>query len=80
MIFGRAEGLTARRNGRTAMRYVSTRGHAPELGFSDALLAGLARDGGLYVPKEWPVLSADAASESDAGRPMNSNPCAVDRQ
>ncbi len=41
------------------MRYVSTRGHAPELGFSDALLAGLARDGGLYVPKEWPVLSAD---------------------
>ncbi len=41
------------------MRYVSTRGHAPELGFSDALLAGLARDGGLYVPKEWPILSAD---------------------
>jgi threonine synthase len=41
------------------MNYVSTRGQAPELGFSDALLAGLARDGGLYVPKEWPVLSAD---------------------
>lgn len=51
--------LAARRNGRMAMRYVSTRGHAPELGFSDALLTGLARDGGLYVPKEWPVLSAD---------------------
>jgi threonine synthase len=41
------------------MRYVSTRGQAPELGFSDALLAGLARDGGLYVPKEWPTFSAD---------------------
>src|SRR5262245_44855850 len=40
------------------MRYVSTRGEAPALGFSDALLAGLARDGGLYVPDEWPQLSA----------------------
>ena len=38
------------------MRYVSTRGRAPELGFSDALLAGLAADGGLYVPAEWPTL------------------------
>ena len=36
------------------MKYISTRGDAPELGFSDAVLAGLARDGGLYVPKEWP--------------------------
>ena len=39
------------------MRYVSTRGEAPELGFSDALLTGLARDGGLYVPKAWPHFS-----------------------
>lgn len=39
------------------MRYVSTRGGAPELGFRDVLLAGLARDGGLYVPAEWPRLS-----------------------
>ncbi|MCB1446559.1 MAG: threonine synthase [Rhizobiaceae bacterium] len=39
------------------MRYVSTRGEAPELGFSDALLTGLARDGGLYVPREWPHFS-----------------------
>ena len=31
------------------MRYISTRGSAPELGFCDALLAGLATDGGLYV-------------------------------
>ncbi len=41
------------------MRYVSTRGSAPTLGFSDALLAGLARDGGLYVPETWPQLSPE---------------------
>lgn len=40
------------------MRYVSTRGAAPELGFTDALLVGLATDGGLYVPAHWPVLPA----------------------
>ncbi len=40
------------------MQYVSTRGDAPVLGFSDAVLAGLARDGGLYVPAEWPQFSA----------------------
>ncbi|MFA6156609.1 threonine synthase [Mesorhizobium sp.] len=40
------------------MHYVSTRGEAPVLGFSDAVLAGLARDGGLYVPQEWPHFSA----------------------
>jgi len=39
------------------LRYVSTRGAAPELGFADVLLAGLARDGGLYVPSEWPALT-----------------------
>jgi threonine synthase len=39
--------------------HVSTRGEAPELGFSDALLAGLARDGGLYMPQAWPSLTAD---------------------
>ena len=41
------------------MQYVSTRGAAPILGFEDVLLAGLARDGGLYVPQHWPQLSAD---------------------
>ena len=40
------------------MRYVSTRGEAPDLGFADAMLAGLARDGGLYVPDVWPHFSA----------------------
>ena len=41
------------------MRYVSTRGSAPILDFEDVLLAGLATDGGLYVPEAWPSLSAD---------------------
>ena len=41
------------------MRYVSTRGRAPVLDFEGVLLAGLARDGGLYVPESWPVFSAD---------------------
>ncbi len=41
------------------MKYVSTRGEAPVLGFSDALLAGLARDGGLYLPESYPQFSAE---------------------
>ena len=36
------------------MEYVSTRGSAPTLDFEGATLAGLASDGGLYVPREWP--------------------------
>jgi threonine synthase len=40
------------------MRYVSTRGRAPELTFEEAMLTGLARDGGLYVPAEVPQMSA----------------------
>jgi threonine synthase len=39
------------------MRYVSTRGAAPALSFEEVLLAGLARDGGLYVPETWPKFS-----------------------
>jgi threonine synthase len=39
------------------VRYISTRGRAPELDFDDVLLTGLARDGGLYVPAEWPTFS-----------------------
>ena len=38
------------------MKYVSTRGAAPILGFADVVLAGLANDGGLYVPETWPTL------------------------
>ncbi|MEM6392654.1 MAG: threonine synthase [Planctomycetota bacterium] len=37
------------------MQYVSTRGTAPTLDFEDVLLAGLATDGGLYVPQSWPT-------------------------
>ena len=39
------------------MKYVSTRGTAPTLTFEEAMLTGLARDGGLYVPDEIPTLS-----------------------
>ena len=41
------------------MEYISTRGNAPALGFEDVTLAGLASDGGLYVPRAWPTLSHD---------------------
>jgi threonine synthase len=41
-------------------RYISTRGEAPELGFCDVMLTGLARDGGLYLPQSWPQLSGEA--------------------
>ena len=40
------------------MKYISTRGRAPELGFEEAVLTGLASDGGLYVPAEMPQFSA----------------------
>lgn len=41
------------------MEYISTRGNAPVLDFEGATLAGLASDGGLYVPREWPRFSKD---------------------
>ncbi len=50
------------------VRYVSTRGKAPVLGFEDVLLAGLARDGGLYVPESWPRLT-EADLRALAGLP-----------
>ena len=40
------------------MQYVSTRGASPAIGFLDAALGGLAPDGGLYVPVQWPTLPA----------------------
>ena len=39
------------------MRYISTRGQAPELSFTQAMMTGLARDGGLYVPKDVPQMA-----------------------
>jgi threonine synthase len=50
------------------MRYVSTRGAAPVLGFEEVLRAGLARDGGLYVPETVPTLTAAEIADL-AGRP-----------
>ncbi len=41
------------------MRYQSTRGAAPSLGFRDVTLTGLAADGGLYIPETWPAFSAE---------------------
>ncbi|WFE88946.1 threonine synthase [Roseibium porphyridii] len=50
------------------MKYTSTRGEAPVLEFSDVLLQGLARDGGLYLPETWPQFDAETIA-SFAGKP-----------
>ena len=39
------------------MKYYSTRGQDGPLGYEEALLSGLARDGGLYLPEAWPKFS-----------------------
>ena len=52
------------------MQYISTRGQAPVLNFADVILAGLARDGGLYLPETWPQLTLDKVA-SFAGRPFH---------
>ena len=57
-------------------RYISTRGEAPELGFEDVVLAGLARDGGLYLPADWPRFEHDEIA-SFAGRPFHEIAAAV---
>jgi threonine synthase len=51
-----------------SVQHISTRGEAPPLGFAEAMLAGLAGDGGLYVPESWPQLTADTIA-GYAGRP-----------
>ena len=60
------------------MRYISTRGEAPALGFIDVTLAGLARDGGLYVPDSWPVLTPGQIAAL-AGRPYAEVACEIVR-
>jgi threonine synthase len=50
------------------LRHVSTRGEAPAIGFAEAMLTGLARDGGLYVPETWPRLQRQTVL-GFAGRP-----------
>jgi threonine synthase len=58
------------------MRYISTRGEAPALSFCDAVLAGLARDGGLYLPEIWPQLSPETIADF-AGKPFHAVAFAV---
>jgi threonine synthase len=58
------------------VRYISTRGEAPALGFIDVTLAGLAPDGGLYVPESWPAIDA-ATVAGFAGRPYADVACDV---
>ena len=50
------------------MLHISTRGEAPAIGFNDALLTGLARDGGLYLPQSYPQIDAQTIA-GYAGRP-----------
>ena len=52
------------------MRYISTRGQAPALNFEDVLLAGLASDGGLYVPENLPRFTVEEIA-SWAGLPYH---------
>jgi threonine synthase len=58
------------------VQYISTRGEAPALGFIDVTLAGLARDGGLYLPQAWPALDP-ARIAGFAGRPYAEVACEV---
>ncbi len=51
-----------------SVRYVSTRGSAPDFGFNDVLLAGLAMDGGLYMPESWPTLEPSRGARTYAER------------
>ena len=58
------------------MRYVSTRGRSPSVGFVDAVLAGLAPDGGLYVPEAWPTFTREEIA-AFAGKPYHEVAAAV---
>lgn len=52
------------------MQFISTRGKAPVLGFSEAVLAGLANDGGLYLPEHWPEVKSEEIA-AYAGMPFS---------
>ena len=60
----------------TDLHYLSTRGDAPSLGFEEVLLAGLARDGGLYLPESWPAVSVEEI-EALAGLPYAEAACRI---
>ena len=59
------------------MKYISTRGQSPAVGFGAALTQGLAPDGGLYVPEAWPTIPL-AAFDGAAGLVATSNPAGLD--
>jgi threonine synthase len=76
----------------SSARYVSTRSPvsnlAPETDFSDALLRGIAPDGGLYMPTAWPGLSPDSLdwkgrlqsrSRCKPSPPSSATPCPTAR-
>lgn len=46
------------------MKYISTRGDAAPVDFTEAILAGLAPDGGLYIPETWPEIAPAKVNES----------------
>ena len=50
------------------MQYISTRGNAPAKSFTEILLGGLAPDGGLYLPEEYPQVTPE---ELDAWRKLS---------
>jgi threonine synthase len=58
------------------MRYISTRGNAPPQTFAEILLAGLAPDGGLYMPEAWPKIPANEIS-AFAGKPYGAVALAI---
>ena len=62
-VFRQAESKT--QPGGTRLRYISTRGGAEALAFDATVLAGLAPDGGLYLPETWPVLDWAALAGCD---------------
>ncbi len=62
------------------MRYISTRGQAPARDFSDVLLAGLAEDGGLFMPESWPHFTPSdwRAMRALHGSELGAQACGVD--
>lgn len=61
------------------MHYISSRGEAPSLDFAECLLAGLARDGGLYLPETWPQITHREIA-SYAGQPFHAVACDIIRR
>ena len=54
------------------MKYFSTRGNSQELNFIDVLTSGTAKDGGLYVPENFPRFSNERSEERRVGKECRS--------